>query len=129
MVDSIIRENIAAIIGKDDELAIFSKVGDRIPHYLYMTRLHMAGVIPTADIGIFELSHLDPTNPWRGQVPTPTAAAPELAESAESPESLIKCRKCGFNANFAQAQTRAGDEAMTVFIECLNPSCKIRYRL
>jgi hypothetical protein len=139
MVDSTIRENIASLIGKDEESFIFSKTGDIMPHYLYMTRLHMAGVIPLAGVidamaggGLFELSHLDPSDPWRGHRPVAAKSVLDAETStsvdAES-ESLIKCRKCGFNANFSQAQTRAGDEAMTVFIECLNPSCKIQYRL
>jgi DNA-directed RNA polymerase subunit M/transcription elongation factor TFIIS len=127
-----IRHQMVNVLGEEMELKLYNTHSLPVK-YCYCAKLLLQDksiydrILLSAEM--FDLSLLDKNNPW-GQFTHTAAEAMHLDEEPSSGgESLIKCRKCGFNANFSQSQTRSGDEAMTVFIECKNPACRASYRL
>ncbi len=128
-----IRQKMNDYLGSDLEQRLFNTHSVPV-RYCYCARLLLQDknlyeqILSTPDM--FDLSLLDHNHPWSQITQVDNDDLQIIEEPIHvSSESLIKCRKCGANTNFSQSQTRSGDEAMTVFIECKNPSCRASYRL
>ena len=53
----------------------------------------------------------------------------QAAAGVTESKSMYECPKCGSTRVHSHAQqTRSSDEPMTVFCQCLNPECGIRFR-
>lgn len=47
----------------------------------------------------------------------------------EDTKGLIPCKKCKGKTKWTQKQTRSADEPMTVFLQCMNPTCQYQWRM
>ncbi len=126
------RQYMSNYLGAPLEQQLFNTHSSPVK-YCYCSRLLLQDksmfdkIITTHDM--FDLSLIDQNKPWSQINHIDEGDLHIIEETPATGDSLIKCRKCGGNTNFSQSQTRSGDEAMTVFIECKNPACRASYRL
>ncbi len=92
--------------------------------------VHVGMQLMEGELGVDDLiSNSPPSVPGNEVCGNEVYEEPIVEKEQPVGESLIKCKRCQSNTTFVQAQTRSGDEAMTVFITCTNMACGAKYRL
>lgn len=66
---------------------------------------------------------------WRKNIKSQQEEDRILLSNNETPTDMFKCGKClQSKCSYTEVQTRSMDESATLFISCLNPKCKNRWK-